>query len=83
MDAANSNYNYLFKGFYPQNYFSSCSCWRCRCWKNTFIKQVYFSLFIFLRYVKGTLPKNKPSTIGVEFATKNVDLKNGAGIVKT
>jgi len=25
---------------------------------------------------------NKPSTIGVEFATKNVELKNGQGIVK-
>ncbi len=35
-----------------------------------------------LRYVKGKLPQNKPSTIGVEFATKNVELKNNAGIVK-
>ena len=34
------------------------------------------------RYVKGKLPTNKPSTIGVEFATKNVDLRNGGGIVK-
>lgn len=34
------------------------------------------------RYVKGKLPINKPSTIGVEFATKNVELKNGQGIVK-
>lgn len=34
------------------------------------------------RYVKGKLPQNKPSTIGVEFATKNVELKNGGGIVK-
>ena len=34
------------------------------------------------RYVKGKLPTNKPSTIGVEFATKNVDLRNGAGVVK-
>jgi GTPase SAR1 family protein len=34
------------------------------------------------RYVKGKLPTNKPSTIGVEFATKNVELKNGAGVVK-
>ena len=25
---------------------------------------------------------NKPSTIGVEFATKNVELKNNQGIVK-
>ena len=34
------------------------------------------------RYVKGKLPMNKPSTIGVEFATKNVELKNNQGIVK-
>jgi hypothetical protein len=34
------------------------------------------------RYVKGKLPQNKPSTIGVEFATKNVELKNNQGIVK-
>jgi GTPase SAR1 family protein len=32
--------------------------------------------------VKGKLPVGKPSTIGVEFATKNVELKNGGGIVK-
>lgn len=34
------------------------------------------------RYVKGKLPVGKPSTIGVEFATKNVELRNGGGIVK-
>ena len=34
------------------------------------------------RYVKGKLPVNKPSTIGVEFATKNVELKDGHGVVK-
>ncbi len=34
-------------------------------------------IFILYRYVKGKLPMNKPSTIGVEFATKNVELKNG------
>ena len=34
------------------------------------------------RYVKGKLPQGKPSTIGVEFATKNVELRNGGGIVK-
>ena len=34
------------------------------------------------RYVKGKLPQNKPSTIGVEFATKNVELRNNGGIVK-
>lgn len=34
------------------------------------------------RYVKGKLPTNKPSTIGVEFATKNVDLRNNQGVVK-
>ena len=33
------------------------------------------------RYVKGTLPKNPAPTIGVEFATKNVVLRNG-GTVK-
>jgi len=37
---------------------------------------------LYSRYVKGKLPTNKPSTIGVEFATKNVDLRNGAGVVK-
>ena len=35
----------------------------------------------FIRYVKGTLPKNPAPTIGVEFATKNVVLRNG-GTVK-
>lgn len=39
-------------------------------------------LNFFCRYVKGKLPQNKPSTIGVEFATKNVELRNGGGIVK-
>ena len=34
------------------------------------------------RYVKGKLPVNKPSTIGVEFATKNVELHDGHGVVK-
>ncbi len=33
------------------------------------------------RYIKGTLPKNKFPTIGVEFATKPVPLKSG-GTVK-
>ena len=33
------------------------------------------------QYVHSTLPKNTAPTIGVEFATKNVTLKNG-GIVK-
>lgn len=46
-----------------------------------------YSLYINLyllgnRYVKGKLPQNKPSTIGVEFATKNIELRNGGGIVK-
>jgi GTPase SAR1 family protein len=29
------------------------------------------------KYVKGMLPKNPVPTIGVEFATKTVTLKNG------
>ncbi|CAG9332072.1 unnamed protein product [Blepharisma stoltei] len=33
------------------------------------------------RYIKGTLPKNPTSTIGVEFATRTVPLESG-GIVK-
>jgi len=33
------------------------------------------------RYIKGSLPKNKFPTIGVEFATKPVPLKTG-GTVK-
>jgi len=33
------------------------------------------------RYIKGTLPKNPTSTIGVEFATRTVSLTNG-GTVK-
>ncbi len=33
------------------------------------------------KYIKGTLPKNKFPTIGVEFATKPVPLKTG-GTVK-
>ena len=35
----------------------------------------------FYRYIKGAPPKNEVPTIGVEFATKNVTLKNGS-IVK-
>jgi GTPase SAR1 family protein len=44
-------------------------------------KPIPFSIINY-RYVKGKLPMNKPSTIGVEFATKNVELKNNQGIVK-
>jgi Rab family protein len=36
---------------------------------------------IISRFIKGQLPKHQFPTIGVEFATKNVQLKNG-GIVK-
>jgi hypothetical protein len=39
-------------------------------------------LFTLFRYVKGKLPQNKPSTIGVEFASKTIELRNGGGIVK-
>ena len=35
----------------------------------------------YYRYLKGVLPKNNAPTIGVEFATKNVVLRNG-GTVK-
>ena len=41
-----------------------------------------FAYFYQYRYVKGKLPQNKPSTIGVEFATKNIRLKGNGGIVK-
>jgi len=36
---------------------------------------------IISRYIKGVLPKTHFPTIGVEFATRNVPLKNG-GVVK-
>jgi hypothetical protein len=40
-------------------------------------------ILIHFRYVKEEfLPKKIYSTIGVEFATKSVRLRNGAGIVK-
>lgn len=42
--------------------------------KNTFILRN-------LRYLKGSIPKNPAPTIGVEFATKNVVLRQG-GTVK-
>ena len=29
------------------------------------------------RYVKGKLPMNKPSTIGVEFATRTISTETG------
>ena len=32
------------------------------------------------RYMKGTIPKQKSPTIGVEFATKIVQLKNNVNI---
>ena len=32
------------------------------------------------RYIKGTLPKTKGPTIGVEFATKIITLKSGVSI---
>ena len=37
--------------------------------------------YLLSRYIKGSLPKNKHPTIGVEFATKPVPLKTG-GTVK-
>ena len=64
------DYNFLFKSIYP-----------------------FYSLVILVgdtgvgkthllsRYIKGSLPKNKFPTIGVEFATKPVPLKTG-GTVK-
>ena len=32
------------------------------------------------RYVKGMFPQNKMTTIGVEFASKNITLKNGTKV---
>ncbi len=32
------------------------------------------------QYVHNTLPKNTSPTIGVEFATKNVQLRNGRNV---
>ena len=32
------------------------------------------------RYLKNTLPKTQGPTIGVEFATKNVTMKDGATV---
>ena len=96
MDNNNTNYNHLFKSkktYYPLHDFDSCSGGWCWSWKDssldkvlTIIKiinrQLYINVDIPSRYVKGKLPQNKPSTIGVEFATKNIELKNGGGIVK-
>jgi len=39
------------------------------------------SIWKYLRYLKGSIPKNPAPTIGVEFATKNVVLRQG-GTVK-
>ena len=41
------------------------------------ISSIPLLLLDFYRYLKGMLPKNPAPTIGVEFATKNVSLKNG------
>ena len=50
--------------------------------KHACLISIFVSINIFnFRYVKGTLPKNPAPTIGVEFATKNVVLRNG-GTVK-
>ncbi len=50
--------------------------------KHACLISIFVSIYIFnFRYVKGTLPKNPAPTIGVEFATKNVVLRNG-GTVK-
>ena len=67
----------------PNNY---CSHLGRGCWsrENTHRAQVNVERLIICccRYVKGKLPVNKPSTIGVEFATKNVELHDGHGVVK-
>ena len=38
---------------------------------------VYLKFLLIFSYVKGMIPKNIVPTIGVEFATKIVPLKNG------
>ena len=67
----------------PNNTYSHLS-WGCRSRENTHRAQVKIEILIKgrCRYVKGKLPVNKPSTIGVEFATKNVELHDGHGVVK-
>ena len=37
--------------------------------------------YLLMRYVQGEIPQHVQSTIGVEFATKKVQLKDG-GVVK-
>jgi len=37
---------------------------------------------ILQRYDAGKLPQNKPPTIGVEFATKTVPMRDGRSVIK-
>lgn len=78
------DYNFLFK--------SMCPIWARKFWWSCPLKHC-FNIVILVgdtgvgkthllsRYIKGSLPKNKFPTIGVEFATKPVPLKTG-GTVK-
>jgi hypothetical protein len=83
--ATNQNYQHLYKStpkLFNNIHYSNFGR-RCWCRQNSYCAQVnQHPSHLLLRYVKGKLPMNKPSTIGVEFATKNVELKNNQGIVK-
>lgn len=82
--ATNQNYQHLYKSTVISNKtrYSNFGGW-CWCRQNSYSAQVIIAhSYLLCRYVKGKLPMNKPSTIGVEFATKNVELKNNQGIVK-
>ena len=88
------DYDFLYKSIkisyfiipnkrYSHSHFSR----RSKGWKNQFSFKVNISYYcsslikLICRYTKNTI-KNTVPTIGVEYATKCVLLKNGAGIVK-
>lgn len=82
------NYDHLYKSTFPFLFdndpysFNSNSGWGCFSWENVSLNSVIsLCLRLKCRFLKGTLPKNQAPTIGVEFATKNVVLRNG-GTVK-
>lgn len=71
----------------------SCAYWGCQRWKNSSfqavtlffkwrrsIKTIISDLLLQNRYSKDELPKNPAPTIGVEFGTKIVQLKDGTKV---
>lgn len=72
----------MFKKNTLTNQSNSYDHWRCSCWQNKFFNQVIEENFgllnnNFSRYTRGVMNRAEKPTVGVEFATKNIVLKDG------